>query len=72
MLAPGKFRVASREATIVCAFCGADEFEAKHLVLSTRGLALFDLEWLGQGSYVLTRRTCGHLEWFAKAPLRAG
>ena len=62
----GHFAVAGRE--VVCSQCGGTVFDDRNALLSTRGLAFLELNWLNSGAALLVCRNCGHIEWFLGKP----
>jgi hypothetical protein len=53
-----------------CTHCDGDTFSTRTVVLSTRGLAVMDLEWLGRSSDAHHCQRCGFVHWFSNQPAR--
>jgi len=69
--ATGERFVTALGAPLRCPLCGGESFSARDVTLGSRGLALFDLEWLGTSACALSCTVCTHMMWFARAPARA-
>ena len=67
-LRPGVYYVAGKK--ISCAHCGKKSFTEQTVLLSTRGLTFFKLDWLNRGATALTCYECGLIQWFAKSVKR--
>jgi hypothetical protein len=65
-LGPGSYRVAG--AKIICPNCQHDQFESQTVLLNTRGLTFFKLDWLNAAATILTCSNCSLIQWF-KRPL---
>jgi uncharacterized protein len=65
-LSPGSYRVAGTK--IMCPNCKHDQFESQTVLLNTRGLTFFKLDWLNAAATILTCSNCGLIQWF-KRPL---
>jgi predicted RNA-binding Zn-ribbon protein involved in translation (DUF1610 family) len=52
------------EKPLTCPHCGGQDFETRPAQLQTRGLALFNLEWMAKTATVFICDSCGRLEWF--------
>lgn len=62
-------RFAAKGKPIHCAHCGGETFTARSdVLLNTRGLTFFRLDWLNRGATALMCETCGAIQFFAKAP----
>ena len=57
-----KYEVAGKP--VVCSHCGHSEFESSRVLLNTRALTFFDLDWANEEATALVCRHCGHIEWF--------
>jgi hypothetical protein len=55
-------------APIHCAHCSNDRFEAREILLSTRGLAFLPLDWLNRSATALVSAKCGRMQLFAVPP----
>lgn len=53
---------------VQCPHCTGTTFEARKILLNTRGATFFNFDWLNKGATVLTCSRCGRLEWFAAEP----
>lgn len=53
---------------IRCLHCGCEVFEAREVLMNTRGASLINLDWLNRGATALTCSKCGRVEWFATRP----
>ncbi|MCC6784949.1 MAG: hypothetical protein IT457_19025 [Planctomycetes bacterium] len=51
-----------------CLHCGADGFRSREIVLNTRAMTFFDLDWLNRGAHAMECATCGLVQIFAKRP----
>lgn len=67
-LGPGSYRVAG--AKIVCPNCQHDQFESQTVLLNTRGLTFFKLDWLNAAATILTCSNCSLIQWFKRPPER--
>lgn len=65
---PGIYRAAGEK--IACRHCANDRFTEQAVLLNTRGLTFFKLDWLNKGATALICSECGLIQWFAKAPRR--
>jgi hypothetical protein len=65
-LGPGSYRVAGTK--IVCPSCQHDQFQSQTVLLNTRGLTFFKLDWLNAAATILTCSNCSLIQWF-KSPL---
>lgn len=52
---------------LTCPHCGGEDFEVRPAQLQTRGLAIFNLEWMAKTATVFVCDGCGRLEWFLDA-----
>jgi len=50
--------------TVVCTHCGHDLFESKDILLNTRGLTFFNLDWLNRSAMALLCANCGLVQIF--------
>jgi hypothetical protein len=64
--APARWTAADRP--IACPHCAGDTFVERSILLNTRGLTFFELDWLNDTAAVLECTKCSRLEWFAKRP----
>lgn len=55
---------------IRCAHCGNDRFEARRILLNTRGLTYLKLDWLNRSATALECARCGSIQLFAVTPVR--
>lgn len=69
-LGPGRYAAAGRQ--VRCAHCGGEHFEARNLLLDSRGATLVGLEWLNRDAVALTCATCTAMQWFGGRPERLG
>ena len=53
---------------VVCTQCRGTRFQRRKIILNTRGLAFFDMEWLNKGAMALTCEECGLIQLFARVP----
>jgi hypothetical protein len=67
-LGPGSYRVAG--AKIVCPNCQHDQFQSQTVLLNTRGLTFFKLDWLNAAATILTCSNCSLVQWFKSTPER--
>jgi uncharacterized protein len=67
-MGPGIYRAA--DIKIVCPNCQHDQFESQPVLLNTRGLTFFKLDWLNAAATTLACTNCGLIQWFKKAPER--
>ena len=51
---------------INCLHCKNDHFIKSDILLNTRGLTIFDLEWLNQSAITLVCDRCGFIHWFSE------
>ena len=63
---PSRFAAAGKR--IVCPHCGGSEFDAREILMNTRGASLFNVDWLNRGATALTCRKCRRVEWFDDVP----
>lgn len=56
------------EKAIVCPHCGGCGFDAREILLNTRGATFMKLDWLNHGATALTCQRCRRIEWFHSAP----
>jgi len=49
---------------IDCIHCKHDRFAIGKALLNTRGMSLFDLDWLNAGATTLICKRCGYIHWF--------
>jgi len=59
---PTTQRIAGKE--LVCPICSHAKFTQRRALLSRRGLALFDLEWIGKRADTYICARCGYVYWF--------
>jgi hypothetical protein len=67
-LGAGSYRVAGSK--IVCPICQHDQFETQTVLLNTRGLTFFKLDWLNSAATILTCSNCSLIQWFKRPPER--
>jgi len=60
----------ANERKIVCTHCKNDRFTEQAVLLNTRGLTFFKLDWLNRNATTLICSTCGLIQWFAMSPRR--
>lgn len=65
-----RFTVAGKP--VRCSHCGNTEFASRKILMNTRGVTFFNLDWLNRGAFTLTCQHCGHIEWFSTAPEAGG
>ena len=53
---------------ILCAHCSNDWFEARQILLNTRGLTFLKLDWLNRSATALVCAKCGRIQLFAVPP----
>lgn len=53
---------------IACPHCREDRFEAREILLNTRGLTFLKLDWLNRSATALVCGRCGHVQLFAVRP----
>lgn len=53
---------------IQCPHCGHRKFEKKQVLMNTRGVTFFNLDWLNRGATALTCAKCSRIEWFQEEP----
>ena len=53
---------------IVCAHCSNHLFEARQILLNTRGLTFLKLDWLNRSATALVCAKCGRIQLFAVPP----
>ena len=51
--------------TLKCQHCGHDLFSHRRILLNTRGMTFFGLDWLNADADIYVCAECGHLMWFA-------
>jgi hypothetical protein len=54
---------------VLCAHCSNDSFEARHILLNTRGLTFLKLDWLNRSATALVCAKCGRIQLFAVPPV---
>ncbi|RPI27542.1 MAG: DNA-binding protein [Acidobacteria bacterium] len=47
-----------------CPHCGNTTFETQSVLLNTRGLTFFNLDWLNRSATAYCCRNCGLIQWF--------
>lgn len=57
--------------TIECPHCGGTSFTAKNVLLNSRGLTFFNLDWANKAATALTCTNCHRMEWYAVPPNRS-
>ena len=57
---------------VQCPHCGHWEFEKRQVLMNTRGVTFFNLDWLNRGATALTCAKCSHIEWFQDEPEEQG
>jgi len=60
----------ARAGKVACPHCGNDQCSAQAVLLNTRGLTFFKLDWLNNKASALICSECGLIQWFAKSPKR--
>jgi len=63
---PTQFAAAGKQ--ISCPHCGDLEFDAREVLMNTRGASFMNLDWLNHGATALTCRTCRRVEWYEDVP----
>lgn len=61
-----QFKIAGKQ--VHCPHCDGVEFEAKDVLMNTRGASFMNLDWLNQSAVALTCAHCGHIAWFNVKP----
>jgi hypothetical protein len=61
-----RFRIAGRD--VRCPHCAHDLFEARDILLNTRGMTFFRLDWLNRSATALVCANCGLVQLFAASP----
>ncbi len=51
---------------LTCPICNNTTFVARKVLLNTKGLTFFGLDWLNKNAEVYTCSNCGYLYWFAE------
>ncbi len=54
-----------KDHRLKCQHCGDDRFHHRRILLNTRAMTFFKLDWLNADADVYTCAQCGHLHWFA-------
>ena len=67
----GSQRFVAAGKPVVCSHCGCDLFQEQNVLLNTRGLTFFQLDWLDKGAFILVCTRCSQVLWFAKPASRA-
>lgn len=57
---------------IQCSHCDHGEFECQKVLMNTRGVTFFNLDWLNRAATALTCTKCGRVEWFKIEPSELG
>ncbi|ACB77570.1 hypothetical protein [Opitutus terrae] len=65
-----RFAIAGKP--IRCPHCQGTEFSSRQVLMNTRGVTFFNLDWLNRGAFALTCQTCGRIEWFSRRPDAGG
>jgi len=65
-LSPSSYHAAGIE--VACPHCKNTRFYTHNVLLNTRGLTFFRLDWLNRGATVLICSNCGMLQWFSETP----
>jgi hypothetical protein len=73
---PGETEVAASESlrftagekAVACPHCRDDRFEAREILLNTRGLTFLKLDWLNRSATALVCARCGCVQLFAVRP----
>jgi len=47
-----------------CQVCGHDQFWRHEVLLNTRTLTLFDMEWMNREATCVICEQCGYVHWF--------
>lgn len=47
-----------------CQICGHDQFWRQQVLLNTRTLTLFDMEWMNRDATCVVCEQCGYVHWF--------
>jgi hypothetical protein len=53
---------------VFCGHCDGVTFQKKKLMMNTKGLTYFNLDWLNAEAAALICDHCGHIEWFTREP----
>lgn len=61
-------RFAAADRPIQCTHCGNDRFDARDMLLNTRGLTFLKLDWLNQSATALVCASCGQIQLFGGRP----
>jgi predicted nucleic-acid-binding Zn-ribbon protein len=67
-MGPGVYRAAGIK--VVCPACQNDQFESQPVLLNTRALTFFKLDWLNAAATTLACTNCGLIQWYKQAPER--
>lgn len=52
---------------LVCPHCRGRSFQHKRIMLNTKGMTFFDLDWLNKDADTFACTGCGRIEWFTGA-----
>lgn len=63
---PGRFEAGGR--LVACGHCQGEVFHSREVLLNTRGLTFFNLDWLNRSATALVCAGCGLLQVFADPP----
>jgi len=67
-MGPGSYCAAGIK--IICPNCQHNQFQSESVLLNTRGLTFFKLDWLNSAATTLACSNCGLIQWFKQAPER--
>jgi predicted nucleic-acid-binding Zn-ribbon protein len=59
------------DKAVECPHCGRADFEARKILLNTRGATFLNFDWLNRTAVTLKCQNCGRLEWFDAEPREA-
>lgn len=58
-----------KDKEITCDYCGESLFyERNNILLNTRGLTFFGLDWTNKNSHILICSNCSKIMWFLDLP----
>jgi len=50
--------------SLKCQVCGHDQFWRQEVLLNTRTLTFFDMEWMNRSATCVICEQCGYVHWF--------
>lgn len=57
---------------LVCPHCQGRSFQHKRIMLNTKGMTFFELDWLNKDADTFACTGCGRIEWFTGATISEG